>query len=167
MSEYGKARYAANPVATRRRAKAWAEENRERRRSISRGYYARNKDKAAAAVKRWREANRERSRATNLRAEQARRANKLGVERTEEWTTKGILDRDAWTCRAPRCLCPDGRAIRPDAPVRWRGTADHVVPLSRGGSDSPDNLRASHQACNSAKNNALDDEPTRPRGRRT
>lgn len=31
-------------------------------------------------------------------------------------------------------------------------TADHLVPRSKGGTDSTDNLRPAHQGCNSARN---------------
>jgi 5-methylcytosine-specific restriction endonuclease McrA len=166
VSAYDREVYSADPEPARARAKVWAKDNPDKRRIISRCYYARNPEKAAAAIRRWKDANPERNKANKNRNQQQRRARQLGAARTEEWTTEGILERDGWTCRVPKCLCPDGRRIRPDAPVRWRGTADHVVPLARGGSDIPDNLRAAHQACNSGKNSALDEEETRPRAQR-
>jgi 5-methylcytosine-specific restriction endonuclease McrA len=48
--------------------------------------------------------------------------------------------------------------IDPSAEYRWRGTVDHIVPISRGGDDAPKNLRAAHQTCNSAKRAWLDHE---------
>lgn len=33
-------------------------------------------------------------------------------------------------------------------------TLDHVVPVSKGGTNDPDNLRPAHRACNSARGNA-------------
>lgn len=157
VADYDRARYQANREAAVERAKRWTSANRSRRAEISRRWYANNKESAARAVKRWNVENREQSRAIKLVGEQRRRARKLSAYR-EEWTTTDILERAGWQCQVPKCICPTGRAIDPGAKVRWRGTADHVVPLSRGGDDAPHNLRAAHQACNSSKNRSLDGE---------
>lgn len=55
------------------------------------------------------------------------------------WLCGGVID-----YAAPFRL-EDG-ALNPDA-----FTIDHVVPLARGGSDTIDNVRAAHRACNRAK----------------
>jgi 5-methylcytosine-specific restriction endonuclease McrA len=34
-------------------------------------------------------------------------------------------------------------------------TIDHIVPVSRGGSDDPSNLQTAHMVCNSAKGDAM------------
>lgn len=60
---------------------------------------------------------------------------------------KPIL-RDAQRGFCYLCQCPVG--IK-------RGTIDHVVPLSKGGSPNIGNLMLVHDACNKAKN---DREPT-------
>ena len=108
-------------------------------------------------MRRWNAANPERVRKIKRDAQQRRRALQEGAQR-EEWTTTDILERDGWECQIPDCRCPDGRAIDPAAEYRWRGTVDHIVPLSRGGDDVASNLRAAHQTCNSAKRAWLDDE---------
>jgi len=61
------------------------------------------------------------------------------------FSERKILERDGWRCY----LC--GR----DTPKELRGTyednapeLDHVIPLSRGGSHLPDNVRCSCRACN-------------------
>ncbi|WP_349018432.1 HNH endonuclease [Corynebacterium accolens] len=41
---------------------------------------------------------------------------------------------------------------------RGATTADHVVPRSRGGDDSLDNLRPAHASCNSSRGNMPIDE---------
>src|ERR1700723_2328184 len=66
-------------------------------------------------------------------------------------TDAEIYRRDNWTCRMPRCLCPDGRAIDPglaSCPVSWAPSVDHVIPLVQGGRDDAANKRAAHQLCN-------------------
>lgn len=64
---------------------------------------------------------------------------------------KRILDRDGWRCY----LCAG--AIDPT--LRWpnprSASVDHVVPVSAGGADTDDNLRATHWGCNEAKGDKL------------
>lgn len=54
-----------------------------------------------------------------------------------EW----ILHRDQWICG----LC--GGSIAPDDEVH----IDHIIPWSKGGPDTPDNLQAAHGFCNRSK----------------
>jgi hypothetical protein len=67
-------------------------------------------------------------------------------------TDAEIYHRDSWTCRMPRCLCPDGRAIDPALAGRgsqsWAPSVDHMTPLAQGGRDDAANKRAAHQLCN-------------------
>ena len=57
-----------------------------------------------------------------------------------------VTDSYGWTCT----LCH--RPIDPHATaLRDRLSIDHVLPVSRGGSDSLENLRPAHHGCNSAK----------------
>lgn len=58
-----------------------------------------------------------------------------------------VFERDAWTCQ----LC--GEAVQPDANPQsdWYPSLDHIVPKSRGGAHSPENLRTAHRWCNSIR----------------
>jgi hypothetical protein len=62
-----------------------------------------------------------------------------------------VLRRDDWHCY----LC----AGDIDRTVRWpharSGTVDHVFPVSAGGTDALENLRAAHWGCNEAKGDRL------------
>jgi 5-methylcytosine-specific restriction endonuclease McrA len=80
------------------------------------------------------------SHARRLKAAQGRKV--LG-----RW--RAIGDRDHWQC----WLC-DG-VIDPTLlpPHRLSGSVDHVVPLSRGGSDADDNVRIAHFTCNVRRSN--------------
>jgi 5-methylcytosine-specific restriction endonuclease McrA len=54
-----------------------------------------------------------------------------------------------------------------------RPSHDHVVPLTKGGSNTPDNVRLAHRGCNSSKGNRgvrnfriSTPDPTRPSHRK-
>ena len=77
-----------------------------------------------------------------------RRALKIGAEH-REYSAVAIFDRDGWRCGICRGM------IDRNAPARSRMSAslDHIVPLSRGGSDAAENIQAAHLSCNSRKSN--------------
>jgi hypothetical protein len=89
------------------------------------------------------------------RARQRRRDTKrrggprrLGARVTMRW----LGSRDGWTCH----LCRK----RVDPAKRWPdpkcASADHLVPVSHGGSDEPENLALSHLDCNVNRGNRGD-----------
>ncbi|MGI8313327.1 HNH endonuclease [Saccharopolyspora hattusasensis] len=51
-----------------------------------------------------------------------------------------------------------GKQINLDLPPNHRMsfTADHIVPLSLGGSNTLDNARPAHRSCNSKRSNRID-----------
>ena len=60
-----------------------------------------------------------------------------------------VLERDQWTCQ----LCFD--PIDPLAPLgNWSASVDHVIPISKQGTDEIDNLQAAHRWCNSVRRDA-------------
>ena len=75
-----------------------------------------------------------------------RRALKRGV-RHVAYATDYIFERDGWICQ----LC--GRKInrRLKYPNPRSKSIDHIVPLSKGGNDSPSNVQAAHLRCNMIK----------------
>jgi len=54
---------------------------------------------------------------------------------------KGIVERDNWTCQICKEKIEDPRDL----------TIDHIVPLSKGGAKTDDNLQAAHRWCNEIK----------------
>jgi 5-methylcytosine-specific restriction endonuclease McrA len=77
---------------------------------------------------------------------QQRRAAMHGVN-FEPVTVNDLAARDGWVC----WLCEQD--IDPDAPWPTVGypTLDHVVPISRHGAHTADNLRLAHHGCNSRR----------------
>jgi 5-methylcytosine-specific restriction endonuclease McrA len=64
-----------------------------------------------------------------------------------------IFERDGWVCQ----LCGKRIDKRRSWPDQQSGAIDHIVPLSLGGHDVPENVQAVHARCNSSKG-------TRPMG---
>lgn len=64
----------------------------------------------------------------------------------------GVAERDNWTC----WICEI--KVDPELPStnRMGGTIDHVVPISKGGTDEWDNLKLAHWICNVKRGNRVD-----------
>ena len=77
------------------------------------------------------------------RAAGARRRGVVAVPYSRE----AIFERDGWRCH----LC-GGRVLR-SLPVSHpeASSIDHLVPLSAGGPDAPENVRLAHLRCNSVR----------------
>lgn len=58
-----------------------------------------------------------------------------------------VHERDGWLCQ----LC--GELTEPDSDQKtpWYPTLDHIVAVSLGGTDEPDNLRTAHRWCNGVR----------------
>ncbi|WP_231157267.1 HNH endonuclease [Streptomyces sp. CNZ748] len=130
-------------------AAQWAAENRERKRAINAQWRAENVERKRAYDARWRADNSEylaRWKAENPEkvraARHRRRAAKAGVE-TDSWTDADLFRRaeleDSYECHW--CGADPGED--------WN--RDHIIPLSRGGSNRLENIAISCQPCNSEK----------------
>lgn len=68
-----------------------------------------------------------------------------------KWISKAkriaLYERDEYMCH----IC--GELTEPDAPTgsAWFPSLDHIVPVSQGGSDDPDNLATCHMYCNAVR----------------
>jgi 5-methylcytosine-specific restriction endonuclease McrA len=97
-----------------------------------------NKDKASANQKRWNDANPGRSNDHNHRA----RAQKVGKVNYRE-----IIERDKGACYL--CGLPVDVSLPKGDPLSKH--FDHVIPLSKGGPHSMENIRLTHARCNYRK----------------
>jgi hypothetical protein len=88
-----------------------------------------------------------RLRMTRRRGSEMRRARGWQGGRKAVGRWRLICERDGWMCWI--CRKEIDRQLLP--PHRHAGTADHVVPISKGGSDDEANLRAAHFSCNARR----------------
>jgi 5-methylcytosine-specific restriction endonuclease McrA len=137
--------------------KRWHEKNKERFKVWNRKYsrergrqkrralgiskpipmtYEQRRERARKSVQRWNQRYPEKRRAV-MQAYRARRRLSSGTISPTEW-------RDVCAKYGDKCLCCGA-----DGPL----TMDHVIPLSRGGSHSVDNIQPLCSTCNSKKYN--------------
>lgn len=82
---------------------------------------------------------------------QSRRRARLAEVESAPYRPSQIFERDGWTCQI--CVEPIDRDVR--FPNSMCASIDHIIPLSAGGPDVPDNLQATHLVCNIRKGAAL------------
>ncbi len=122
--------------------KQWRKANRERIKEQQKLYREANREKIMKKQKQWNEANPEKNR------EKARRykAQKINAS-IGEVCYKTILERDGYVCH----LC-NGPVEKDDVHF------DHVIPVSRGGAHSMENIKVAHSYCNRSKHAKLPHE---------
>lgn len=105
-----------------------------------------NRDAHSAMLREYRRNNPEAYRRYNME----RRARLLNAE-TETFTAEEVFDRDGWCCG----LCDetiDGGMVWPDP---MSPSVDHIIPLSKGGAHTLDNVQAAHLVCNMRKSDRV------------
>lgn len=65
-----------------------------------------------------------------------------------------LFELHAWTC----CICKKKINKYLRLPNYWAATVEHVIPLSKGGTHTWDNVRPAHWKCNMDKGNSFGDE---------
>lgn len=129
----------------------WRKANRRKHRettaAYNRRYYEANRETIRARGRAWSEANPDRYRppGSGAKHSRVRRARKRDLP-TEPYTFDEILQRDEGRCG----LCGQ--------PITGPLETDHIVPISRGGPDTPANVRLAHRSCNRRKHKRLDEE---------
>jgi 5-methylcytosine-specific restriction endonuclease McrA len=119
--------------------KRWRRENAQMVSLRSREHYERNKDEIVARSKKWAEGNPEKvssAKADNRRKRRAAKHTSLGSFTAEEF--EELCER-----YGNRCLACGGTEIRLEA--------DHVVPLTKGGSNDISNIQPLCGFCNRRK----------------
>lgn len=139
---------AANLERNRENALRWQRDNPERYKATQRVNHLRNREVRIAKASQWKKKdNPARAKVNSTNDAHARRARQLGG--------------DAVSCRErikamrarPRFLCVGcGRRFLTKGNLH----VDHIVPLSKGGAHSPENLQALCKVCNLRKSSRLD-----------
>ncbi len=145
--EYMRARAAAwrlaNPERHKQNLRNWYEANKEYAKQYARTYREANKDWLyslnAERARHWKEANPERVRLLARQYSSRRRA-RLQDATMGTVSYRAILERDGHVCH----IC--GLDVATDD-VHF----DHVIPLSKGGAHSMENIKVSHSKCNLRK----------------
>lgn len=150
--EYARARRKADPEAAREAERAWRERNPEADRARQVRYRQRHAAKLRANRKAFREAHPERVR----EAYDKWRASHIEQERLR------LATRRALTGEADAALRDFIRELR-ESPCAYCGATDnihidHVIPLARGGTHTPENLAPACGSCNSSKGTKPVDE---------
>jgi 5-methylcytosine-specific restriction endonuclease McrA len=126
-------RYRRDPSDKKARAKAWRLANPERYRENARRYRARNRERTRAYMREYRA----RDMTPWIIAYQLRRARLLGAE----------------IGATPKLSLFDFSNVCSYCGAYNASGLDHVVPLSRGGDHSPENVVPACISCNQRKNN--------------
>jgi 5-methylcytosine-specific restriction endonuclease McrA len=115
----------------------WAQDNPERVRARNRRWAARHREKTREKAKAWRLANPDGAKALWRASKSRRRARELGAP----GRTTRVKLQARWDYFGGRCWICGGEA----------NSIDHVIPLARGGSNWPSNLRPACLVCNTRK----------------
>lgn len=80
-----------------------------------------------------------------------RRARKRKAQSVERVVAEEVFERDGWSCG----IC--GEAVEPNCewPDPLSPSLDHIVPLSKGGAHSLENVQLAHLGCNVSKGDRL------------
>lgn len=152
QSEARHASYLANREKQLRNAREWELAYPERRRVISKRSYHNNRAASYARHRAWVENNRERNRElgrdwyrnntavakAKAMAGHARRKGATGTATASQIAARvAMFGGKCWLCRATA------------------DTIDHVIPIARGGTNWPANLRPACKSCNCAKQDRI------------
>ena len=160
LSEYHKKKQSkdghesACKVCRNAERKAYYEANREKVTAQQKAYYEANREEILVANKAYhaeKYANDPEYRAQR-NAAAIRRKRLLASAVQEPYLREDIFERDNWTCG----LCDE--PIDPELrfPDSDSASIDHIIPISHGGDDTPDNVQAAHLSCNLSKGNRVE-----------
>lgn len=122
---------------------AYGKEYRKNNPSYMTQYRNKNKDRIRLTTNAWRRNNRD-----SVSASQKKRRAKITNVRTEYIYPAYVFAKHNWKCAACGIRTPSTLvgSLSKDEP-----TLDHIIPISKGGSHSEENLQCLCRSCNSSK----------------
>lgn len=132
----------ANLERARKTERDYARAHAVQKRKVSREFYERNRDRQIAKARAWAIANPQRAREICANATRVYQARKQDVF-VELIDRAIVFERDEGVCG----ICGE--------PVVGAFHVDHIIPLSKGGSHSYDNVQLAHPTCNLRKGASL------------
>lgn len=143
-------KYKQNPELCRESIYKFRRENPEHIRDIKKRYYRNNEEKIKAAVSKYRRDNKEKVK-TWTRQYRARRKGAIGSHNQED--VELLYERQKMLCASCAKHIKNGYHV------------DHIVPLSKGGTDNPDNIQLLCPSCNCSKQDKTPQEWAAENGR--
>jgi len=135
--------YQRNAEKIKQRAREWYEANKERVAEYSRSHYEANKERVLERTRFWAIANPEKIKAI--------RQNRRAMKRNAEGSHTAEDIQRQYKAQKGKCYYCGSK-------VNNTYHVDHVIPLSRGGSNWPENLVIACPHCNSSKQDKLPHE---------
>ena len=148
-------RYQNNKEKIKEYQKEYKQKNKEKinkqQKEYNKEYYQNNKEQIKESQKEYHQNNPHKTREKDRKRRALKRAN-IHKPYTEDQVLK-LYGKDCHICKKPVNLLANRS---PGAPGWEQGLhIDHVIPLSKGGPDSLNNVKPAHGLCNLQKNNSL------------
>lgn len=160
--EKGRQQYHANKEYNAQRGKRYRDTHKEQRKKARREHYINNRDHVRAQNSQWYQNNKEKRLEKGRQWRAANRDRTRILERTHRHTRRARLHSAAGKHTADDIQCQfraqKGRCWWCGCKLKDGFHVDHLIPLSRGGSNSPENLVISCPSCNSSKGSKLPHE---------
>ena len=153
--KYDAERYVSNPKATRKRSRDWKIKNPKEAKISAAKWYQKNKERLKAKAVAYYENNMEKCKED---MKSYRKAHpyvdvvKHAKRRARETKAGGSFTQEEWLdlCEKYEYKCLRCKKIKPLA-------ADHVIPVSKGGTSNIDNIQPLCKVCNSIKHTKTTD----------
>lgn len=143
---YMKAWWAKNPEKKKKWDSEYYQRNKDSAREYSKKYYLEHGEEMRARMKEYTQNNREKLLPMWQRNYLKRRA-KLANVKSERYEKLDVYKRDNGLCY----ICSEQIDVLLEWPHPKSYSIDHIVPLSKGGDNTLDNVASTHLRCNLSK----------------